>query len=145
MTKHILLSIRPKYIREIEAGIKKFEFRKILPDTSRLDISKRVIIYCSKPRMAIIGSFLIKNHLKSDFNSLMKSINADTAYKKRISNYFTNKDSCHALEISEFKLYESPLSLSYLRKEHKDFCPGQSYRFLDDLIIKDIKNTNGNL
>ena len=145
MPKHILLSIQPKYVREIISGVKKFEFRKKFPDTSNNAISNRIIIYRSKPKMEIMGSFAIKRHLNSDFDSLMKKINADTAYIERISNYFPEKDSCHALEISDLKIYENPLSLNYLRKTYKGFCAGQSYRYLDPLILADIKKKNGEI
>ena len=84
--KHILLSIQVKYIKEIKAGLKKFEFRKKLPDTSSDTISDRVILYCSKPKMEIMGSFLINRHLHANFYELMKLINADKKYMARISD-----------------------------------------------------------
>jgi len=141
--KHILLSIRPKYINEIKAGIKKFEFRKQFPNILENNINKKVIIYCSTPKMEIIGSFVIQNHYKDDFYSLMQTIKADKEYTNRISNYFTNKSLCHALQISDFKLYDSTLSLQYLRDKYKGFVPGQNYRYLDDKIINDIIKRNG--
>ena len=142
MTKYILLSIQPRIVKEIIEGKKKFEFRKKFPNLNTSDINKKIIIYCSKPTMKIIGSFVVKSYYHSDFESLMKTINSTEDYKKRISNYFTDKSSCHALEISELNLYEKTLSLPYLRKKHIGFCPGQSYRYLNIDIVEDILSLN---
>jgi predicted transcriptional regulator len=143
MPKHILLSIRPKYIKEIISGEKQFEFRKKFPCTTDNTVSTKIIIYSSKPRMAIVGSFIIEKHLSHEFEQLMESIGANDAYVKRIGSYFADKKSCHALKISELKMYEHPLPLSYLRAKHNDFCPGQSYRYVDNSILMDIKSKNG--
>ena len=142
MKRHILLSIKPKYVKEITVGEKKFEFRKKFPDLNELNISRRVIIYCSKPTMKIIGSFEIKTLHHADFDTLMNNISAEENYRNRISGYFKNKKSCYALEISNFKMYKNQLSLEYLRKEYRGFVPGQSYRYLDSNIVKKIENLN---
>jgi len=145
MDQHILLSIRPKYVKEIKEGIKKYEFRKKFPKTVDSNISKTIVLYCSKPTMKIIGSFKIKKHFSSCFEQLMDSVNADNAYRERISNYFTDKTLCHALEISDLKMYDHQLSLSYLRDNYKGFCPGQSYRYLDNKIKDELIHLNGSL
>jgi len=143
MNKQILLSVEPRVVDELISGEKKFEFRKRFPDINRSDIENKIIIYCSKPVMKIIGSFITKAYFHSDFETLMKQVSATDKYKKRISKYFSNKDSCHALEISDFKLYKTPLELNYLREEFPGFCPGQSYRYLDPFIEKRILSLNG--
>jgi len=145
MEQHILLSIRPKYIKEIKEGFKKYEFRKKFPKTGDSNISQTIVLYCSKPTMKIIGSFKVKKHFNSDFNLLMQSVNANKSYRERISNYFTDKTSCHALEISEFKIYENTLSLKYLRENYDGFGPGQSYRYLDKKIVDEIIQLKGEL
>lgn len=142
MNKYILLSIQPKIVQEIIEGQKQFEFRKKLPQIEDSDISKKVIIYCSSPTMEIVGSFIIGSYYHSDFDSLMKKINSTPEYTKRISKYFKEKDSCHAMEITELKVYKTPLSLNYLREKFPGFVPGQSYRYLDENIIEDIKQKN---
>lgn len=142
MTKHILLSIQPRIVKEIIEGKKIYEFRKKFPNLNSSDINKKIIIYCSKPTMKIIGSFVVKSYHHSDFESLMRTISATKGYKKRISNYFTDKSSCHAMEISELNLYENTLSLDYLRKNFIGFCPGQSYRYLNDDILENILELN---
>ncbi|MCF7494420.1 hypothetical protein L3V35_05075 [Vibrio sp. L5-1] len=142
MEKYILLSIRPHYVREIISGAKKFEFRKKFPSLYKSNVSSKVIIYCSKPVMAIVGSFVVKHHHHSDFSSLMYDIGATEEYSNRISKYLTDKKSCHALEISDLIIYEKELSLQNLRSEFEGFCPGQSYRYLDHGIIDKIKKLN---
>lgn len=145
MKKDILLSIRPKIVDEIINGTKKFEFRKKFPDITDEAISNKVFIYCSKPIMKIIGSFIVKSYNHTDFDTLMMLVNASDTYKKRISNYFIDKESCHAMEISNLTIYEFPLSLDYLRKEFPGFCPGQSYRYLTPEIKERIRSLNKEL
>ncbi|HCG8253434.1 TPA: hypothetical protein NJ905_003696 [Vibrio parahaemolyticus] len=142
MEKYILLSIRPNYIREMVSGVKKYEFRKKFPKISDMGISNKVFIYSSKPVMAIVGSFVVKKQYHSDFQTLMKDIDASKTYSERISNYLIDKESCHALEVSELIIYESHLTLSELRREFGSFTPGQSYRYLDPRIIDKIKDIN---
>lgn len=142
MKEYILLSIRPHYVKEIVSGAKKFEFRKKFPNLHESNISSKIIIYCSKPVMAIVGSFVVKNHYHSDFSSLMSDIGATEEYSDRISKYLTDKLSCHALEISDVTIYKNELSLQYLRDEFDGFVPGQSYRYLDVGVIEEIKRLN---
>lgn len=145
MDKYILLSIQPKIVQEIIEGKKQFEFRKKLPDIENSGINKKVIIYSSSPTMKIIGSFVIGSHYHSDFDSLMKTINSTPEYTKRISKYFKEKISCHALEITDLNIYQTPLSLTYLRENFPGFFPGQSYRYLDENIIQNIIDKNESL
>lgn len=142
MEKYILLSIRPHYIREMVSGVKRYEFRKKFPKMSDGGVSKKVFIYSSKPVMAIVGSFVIKKQYHSDFQTLMKDIGASKDYSERISNYLIDKESCHALEVSELVIYENKLTLSELRHEFGSFTPGQSYRYLDSKIIDKLKDIN---
>lgn len=143
MEKYILLSIQPKIVKEIIEGTKKFEFRKKFPNLDEGNINKKIIIYSSKPTMKIIGSYIVKSYHHSNFDSLMSTVNATPDYETRIGNYFTNKYSCHAMEISDLKIYDTPLSLNYLRKAFPGFVPGQSYRYLDGLIVDNIFSLNG--
>jgi len=143
MKKTILLSIKPNIIREIISGEKKFEFRKQFPNLDSEDIGRKIIIYSSTPQMSIMGSFTVGRYLHSDFDTLMSDIDSTPEYKKRISKYFgKNQESCHALEITNLNIYETPLSLRYLREKFNNFFPGQSYRYLPDEIIEDIKSKN---
>lgn len=143
MNKFVLLSIRPKYIKEIELGIKKFEFRKVLPKFDA-QTSKEIILYCSKPEMKIIGRMRLHESHSAPFEELMKIVGADEEYKKRIASYFRDKEICHAIKIDDYVRYEQPLPLSELRKLVPGFVPGQSYRFLNknSNIIKELFKIN---
>lgn len=145
MEKYILLSIKPRIVEEIISGTKKFEFRRKFPDINTSKISNKIIIYCSKPTMKIIGSFVAKSYYHTDFNTLMEKINATEDYKLRIGGYLEDKKSCHAMEISDIKIYTLPLSLNYLRNEFPGFCPGQSYRYLNPLIKDRIHSLNNEI
>lgn len=149
MNKYILLSIKPKIIKEIISGEKKFEFRKKLPDLNdeSLGIAKKVIIYSSSPEKKIMGSFVIKNFHQEKFNDMMHVVNASQSYRERIYRYFKHEGVCFSMEISDFRVYEQPLTLTSLRLNHNNFGPGQSYRYLYEScsIISELKKLNGSL
>ena len=149
MEKYILLSIKPRIIKEIISGEKKFEFRKIFPNLNEpgSKIENTIIIYSSTPEMKIFGSFRPKTFIADNFENLMVKVNAAPAYRERISRYFTNKENCHAMEISDLRIYENPITLKQLREEHNNFGPGQSYRYIDkdSSIIKNIILKNGDI
>ncbi len=132
--KYTLLAIRPKYVEEIKAGIKKYEFRKKIPDFSSEEISKTVIVYCSKPVKAIVGEFKVEKVLSMTFSDLMKEISATESYCKRIKNYFGEIEKCNALKISEYVEYVNPVSLEELRALYQGFTAPQNYRYLDKNI-----------
>ncbi|MFT6835727.1 MAG: putative transcriptional regulator [Francisellaceae bacterium] len=145
MQKHLLLSIQPRIVKEIVDGAKLFEFRKKLPYMNNSEISRTVVIYRSSPKMQIFGSFKIGRYFHEDFDLLMEKVNATESYKERISKYFKDKTSCHAMEITELNIYDVPISLADLRKEFPGFVPGQSYRYLDEKIANLIIELNGAL
>lgn len=134
--KSILLSIKPKIVKEMLSGEKVYEFRRSFPDlNSRNDISKVIFIYESKPTMAIIGSFRVAEYIRMDFDSLMTTIQANDNYKKRIGKYLVGKDICHAMQISDINLFAKPITLEEIRGKIGAFTPGQSYRYLPDNIL----------
>lgn len=144
-----MLSIKPKIVREIANGEKTFEFRKKLLDITdpKNGIDNRILIYTSSPDMQISGSFTAKQFYCENFDDLMEKVQATDKYRARIFNYFKHKNKCFAIKISDFKKYDSPLVLKYLRQQHNGFIPGQSYRYINktDPIIEDIILKNGHL
>tara|TARA_R100001244_G_scaffold29260_1_gene28531 strand:- start:95318 stop:95755 length:438 start_codon:yes stop_codon:yes gene_type:complete len=145
LNKHILLSIQPRIVNEIINGTKTHEFRKKMPNMISDNLSNTIIIYCSSPVMKIIGSFRVGKYFHSDFDALMIDIGATESYKKRIGNYFKDKQSCHAIEITSLNLYKEPISLGELRTKFPGFVPGQSYRYLDPKIKNLIIDLNGKI
>jgi len=145
MQKNLLLSIQPRIVQEIVDGKKLFEFRKKLPRMDNSGISQTIVIYCSSPKMQIFGSFKIGRYFHENFEELMIKVNAAESYKERISRYFKDKSSCHAMEITELNIYDFPLGLTELREKFPGFVPGQSYRYLDDKISDLIIKHNGEL
>ncbi|WDS54555.1 hypothetical protein [Vibrio aestuarianus] len=143
MKRFVLLSIQPKHIRDIEAGLKKFEFRKILPKFDD-KTNKEILLYCSKPKMKIIGRIRLNEYYSAPFEDLMNIVGADDAYKRRIANYFGERKICHAIKIDEYVRYKYPLPLSELRLLMPGFVPGQSYRFLaeNSAIVEKLLKLN---
>lgn len=145
MKKHILLSIKPNILKRIIDGTKLIEFRKKFPNLNEnKNISNKIIIYQSKPKMEIFGSFESKKYICSNFDNMMAELKLNEFELERISNYFVSKESCHAIVISNIKIYEHPIGLKELRQINNKFVPGQSYRYLENGcdILKHIINKN---
>lgn len=143
--KYTLLSIKPKYVDDIIKKNKTFEFRKKIPDFLDSNVGSTIIIYSSKPKMEIIGSFEPVQVMSKPFNDLMSAIDASSDRISSLSNYFTNHSLCHAIEIGELTMYKKPISLQQIRAiEIPKYMPGQNYRFIEDTskIYKYIVESN---
>lgn len=134
---NILLSIKPKILREIEAGEKKYEFRKNFPNLNdAIFLRKPIFIYESKPTMKIVGKFEVSEFYNTTFEELATILDLQGDYKKRIKNYFGNQtENCIAMKIEELQIFKNSLHLYDIRKITEGFWPGQSYRFIPPSLL----------
>ena len=126
-------------MREILSGEKKYEFRRSFPDLSvRFDISDIIYIYESKPTMAIVGTFRVSRYYRLPFESLMEELNIAGDYKNRMFLYLEGKDICHAMQITDLNIFNKKITLNEIRSKVKNFTPGQSYRYLPQVILDEV-------
>ena len=96
----VILSIKPKYVKEIVKGNKKYELRKAI---FKKNVSK-VYVYESSPTMKIVGTFKVGKILKNEPSVLWKALSPFLGIdKKAYSEYFKNAKTAYAIEITEFK------------------------------------------
>ena len=120
----ILLSIHPNHIEQIKLGIKKFEYRKILPKMK----VQTVYIYGTSPISRVVAKFEIKQVISDNLVSLWEKTKYNSGIMKEdFFQYFGQCDKAYAIEIANFELLLKPLEL-------KEFCgkeyPPQNFYYL---------------
>lgn len=123
----VLLAIKPKYVREIENGSKKYEFRKVI--FKNTDITK-VYIYSSSPVKKIIGYFEIEQILQEKPSDLWNKVKKYSGIKEEeFFSYFEGKNIGFAIKISKMKSLDNPIDPKEI---DKNFKPPQSFYYFND-------------
>ena len=122
----VLMSIKPKYVKSILNGTKKFEFRKQIP--TRTDIEE-IIIYSSSPEKKIVGSFEIDKVLKDSPEELWAYCwNYAGISKENFFKYFKGKDHGFAIKIKNLNILPKKLDPYEIIQ---DFHPPQSFCYIN--------------
>ncbi len=119
-----LLSIKPEYAFKIFAGIKTFEFRKIIFKNPNV---KTIVVYASSPVQQVIGEFEIDDILSLSPELLWEETKDGSGISKEFFfEYFAHKEIGHAIKIKKVKKYRKPLSI----REDFNAYPPQSFIYL---------------
>lgn len=122
----VLMSIKPKYVKSILDGTKKFEFRKKI--FKRTDIDE-IIIYSSSPEKKIVGSFEIDKVLEDSPEELWAYCTYDAGIsKENFFKYFKGKDRGFAIQIKNLNILPKKLD-PY--ETIPDFHPPQSFYYIN--------------
>jgi len=114
-----ILSIKPKYVAEIVAGRKRYEFRKAIFKQK----VEKVYIYSSAPVSRIIGEFEPVDILSGEPDKVWQETRKFSGITKRFfDEYFEGRTTAYAIVIQNFKLYEKPLPLPEGVKAPQSFC-----------------------
>ncbi|MDD4484964.1 MAG: ASCH domain-containing protein [Methanoregula sp.] len=126
----VLLSIKPRYVKSIIDGEKRYEFRKSVfkhPDISR------VYIYASSPVKKIVGSFEVGKILEDRPVDLWENVKEHAGIDDRdFFSYFAGKSWAFAIEIRDLREFSEPIDP---RETRPGFVPPQSYCYVDGLSI----------
>lgn len=121
----IILSIKPKYVKEIFEGNKLYEYRKSI---FKRDVDT-VIIYASSPVSMIVGEFNVDDILSGTPEYLWSMTRLNSGIDKSFyDDYFNNKEIAYAIKISEVKKYTTPYKLASLCPNSR---PPQSFMYYD--------------
>ncbi len=123
----VLLSIKPKYVEEIEKGSKLYEFRKIIFN----DKVKTVYVYESSPTKKIVGKIVIDKVIEDSPLNLWTMFEEHSGIiQKDFFEYFKNKDKGYAIKIKRYIGYKKPIDPF---KKKPNFIPPQSYLYIDSI------------
>jgi predicted transcriptional regulator len=109
MQKTVLLSIKPEYADKIFRGQKRYEYRRTLYSDRSVN---RVVVYASSPVSQVVGEFRVDGTISMSMHALWKRTRGAAGVTWKVfSEYFHGKDHCHAIEVCDPRLYDTPMSL----------------------------------
>ncbi len=128
MNKSILLSIKPKYVRAILRGEKKYEFRKAIPQSNDV---RDVYIYASSPIKKIVAKFSLNHILRASPEEIWELCSKYGGIsKEEFFRYYNTKTEAYALTISDLEIFEDSIC-PY--NKFKKFAPPQSFLYYNRL------------
>lgn len=105
----ILISIKPKYVKKILNGTKRYEFRT---KAAKEDVSS-MIIYSTSPTMKVVAEAQILDVLEMNPNELWTETKKYGGIKKKdFDNYFKNRKVGYAYKLGEIKVFNEPQTLN---------------------------------
>ncbi|TKY92326.1 MAG: hypothetical protein C5S46_01185 [Candidatus Methanomarinus sp.] len=124
---NVLLSIKPKYIKEMRAGNKKYEFRKnIWKNSTKVG---KVYIYSSSPIKKIVGIFTLGNVYEDNPGNLWKNFKDFSGLdEEEFFNYFKNCEKGFAIEIKTIEFFDVPIDPF---QDFSNFKPPQSFYYIN--------------
>jgi len=123
---NVIFSIKPKYVKEIIDGKKKYEFRKAIPKSNTIESA---FIYSSAPTQKIVGKFKPGKVICDTPENLWAQLYRWAGInEEEFFTYFEGKKTGFAIAIDELHVFEPPIDPEKLRK---DFVPPQSFCYVE--------------
>ena len=122
----VLLSIRPKHVKAIEQGKKKYEFRKVI---FRRTV-ERIYIYETSPTRQIVGYFEVGNIIEDCPDRLWSTLHNDSGVSESdFLAYYGQSQHGFAIEIKNAVFFKTPIEPRHLSQ---GFIPPQSFRYVTE-------------
>ncbi len=123
---NVILSIRPRYVKLMMEGTKKYEFRKVIFKNKNIN---NVYIYSTSPVKKIIGSFKIGEIVEDHPERLWDNFeNFSGLSAREFFTYFNGVERGFAIRIESFEVFDDPLDPNDLIP---GFVPPQSFCYLN--------------
>ena len=113
-----VISIQPKYVKQIFQGLKKVEYRRANVNTEK---GEKFFVYTTRPVKKVEGYFILKKKIRKDIETLWQETKHLTlGSKESFQNYFKGKKEGTALiiekavkfknskELKEFNVKKAP-------------------------------------
>jgi len=124
-----LLSIKPKHVKAIVNGKKRYEFRKSIFKNRNIE---KVYVYSTAPVKKVVGSFrigrIIEDHPKHLWARLKKFSGLND---KEFFGYFGDNEKGFAIEIEGVTQFQNPIDP---RNLIVNFVPPQSFCYVDSIF-----------
>jgi len=126
----VLLSIKPKYVREILSGAKQYEFRKQIFKNESV---KTVFIYSTAPEKKIVASFQLGEIVKNHPDYLWEQYcDVSGLSEHEFFEYFSDRDTGYAIRIEELEEFAEPVDPHDVIDR---FVAPQSFRYVESESI----------
>ena len=128
---NVLLSIKPKYVKEILKGEKKYEFRRsIFQYREEIEM---VYIYSTSPVKRIVGRFTIEEIIEGHPKNLWESFRDFSGIEdEEFFRYFGAAEKRFAIKIEKVEVFKEPIDPKI---SIPDFVPPQSFRYFKETEI----------
>lgn len=127
MQTSVLLSIKPEFVEKIFAGLKRYEFRRVIFKSKNVS---RVVVYASHPVQRVVGEFDVDGILALDRRRLWQQTRQFAGIAKAyFDEYFADKETAYAIKIRSARRYPNPMTLDFLCPSAR---PPQSFMYLSD-------------
>jgi len=124
---NVLLSIKPKYVKEILNGNKKYEFRKSV--FRSYDSLNKVYIYSSSPVKRIVAAFTIEAIIEDHPDELWNKCKDFSGIEEtEFFNYFKGRNKGVAIKIGKIKVFDPINPEDFF----PDFSPPQSFYYIPE-------------
>jgi len=121
----VLLSIKPKYVKEILSGAKQYEFRKQIFK----DESVKTYIYSSSPQKKIVACFHVGKIVKGHPNFLWEQFrDVSGISEQEFFEYFSDRVNGYAIRIDDLEPFPEPVDPHAMFER---FVAPQSFCYVD--------------
>jgi len=132
----VLLSIKPKYVKEILSGAKQYEFRKQI---FKNDSVETVFIYSSSPQKKIVACFRVGNIVEGHPDYLWEQFcDVSGLSEREFFEYFSDRDTGYAIQIEDLEPFSEPVDPHHVFER---FIAPQSFCYVDDSPIHNQLST----
>lgn len=128
MEQLMLISIKTKSANQIFAGTKMFEYRR--KSIGEKNCNKKIFVYSSEEEKAIVGYIIVDKIIEGNIDYVLKETNNNN--NDATKDYFKGCDKCYALKIASTVRFKTPIYLSEIKKEEKNFVVPQYYRYIKE-------------
>jgi len=126
--KVLVISIKPEYSNMIFSGYKSMELRKSKPNVNNNSV---MLVYNTKPEMAIVGVCLISDIIDSTPSQIWKEHSNLVGIRKSVfKQYYLDEERAIGIILSKFEKFENPIKLEKVKNHLPLFNPPQTYRYL---------------
>ncbi len=130
MDVFILLSIKPKFVKEILLRRKRYEFRKQIYKKNNTENTTTIFIYSSHPEKKIVAKFQHGKIIKNNPKELWKQCKDHAGISEtEFFAYFKDKSIGYAIEIQNLTQFEPPIDPKTL---DPNFRAPQSFCYLSE-------------
>jgi predicted transcriptional regulator len=130
MQTQVLLSIRPEFVEKIFAGLKRYEFRRVIFKSKSVS---KVVVYASHPVQRVVGEFEVGGILALSRSQLWRQTKQYSGIAKTyFDEYFGDKKTAYAIKIKEARRYAKPIAFEYFFPSAR---PPQSFMYLPEFSL----------
>lgn len=130
----LLISIKPKYAKQIFNGNKTVELRRV---RTKLKTGDLVLVYVTSPQQELIGYFdvekvIVIENLKCHRKLFWQKVKKYACLEySEFKTYYQGASIGVAIFINDFQLFDSSIELQTLKQKLPNFHPPQSYHYLN--------------